>query len=224
VSDLEFDDPAVAPAGAGVDQGFLPPSSSPLVTPASIPLPEGPFACILADPAWRFAVRSPKGNGRSAVRHYQTMSLEEIKALSVGAVAAKNAWLFLWTTGPHLRQAFDVIDAWGFRYSGLGFTWAKTRKGETPLFLDASSWHMGTGYTTRKNVELCLLARRGAPERKARDVRELLIAARREHSRKPDEIYDRIERFCDGPRLEMFARQTRPGWSVWGNETTKFRC
>ena len=81
---------------------------------------------------------------------------------------------------------------------------------------------IGLGLTTRHNPEICLLARRGRARRIAKDVRELIIAPAREHSRKPDEAYRRIERYAAGPYLELFARQRRPGWTVWGNETGKF--
>ena len=81
---------------------------------------------------------------------------------------------------------------------------------------------MGTGFTTRKNTEDCLLGRRGRPPIKARDVRELIVSPRRKHSQKPDEQYERIERLVDGPYLEIFARQRRPGWTAWGDELDKF--
>lgn len=82
---------------------------------------------------------------------------------------------------------------------------------------------MGGGYGTRKNAEICWLGRRGNPKRRSRDVRELIVAPRREHSRKPDEQYGRIERLCAGPYLELFARQQRPGWIALGDEVNKFQ-
>jgi hypothetical protein len=114
------------------------------------------------------------------------------------------------------------MDAWGFRYSSVAFTWVKTNPKAPVLFLDHRSFHIGLGHTTRKNAEFCLLGRRGSPKRLSKAVRELIIAPRREHSRKPEEAYARIEQFCAGPRLELFGRQTRLGWEVWGNEATKF--
>lgn len=142
--------------------------------------------------------------------------------MPVAELAADSAWLFLWVTGPFIPQAFTVIEYWGFQYSGIGFTWAKTNPRAPALFLDAASFHVGMGFTTRKNTELCLLGRRGAPKRLRCDVRELIIAPRREHSRKPEEFYERVIAFADGPRLELFARQQRDGFTAWGNETTKF--
>jgi N6-adenosine-specific RNA methylase IME4 len=81
---------------------------------------------------------------------------------------------------------------------------------------------MGTGFSTRKNAEVCWLGHRGRPQRKSKAVRELIVAPRREHSRKPDEIYSRIEALCDGPYLELFARQRWPGWTCFGDESGKF--
>lgn len=178
---------------------------------------------ILADPAWTWKTRTKKGlEGRP--QHYERMTLKEIKALPVEFAAADDCWLFLWTTGPHLPQAFDVIKAWGFKYSSIAFTWVKLRpKSADAIFLTTPhDFHLGMGYTTRKNTEVCLLARRGSPKRKSKSVHELLIAGVREHSRKPDEQYRRIEELADGPYLELFARSQRTGWSVWGNETDKF--
>lgn len=187
-------------------------------------LPPGPFACILADPAWHHASRSPKGQTRrSPSHHYKTMPLAEICALPVREVAAKDCHLFLWTTWPHLPQALQVMQAWGFKYSSCFLTWVKLNptKGDV-IWFDASDFHVGMGYTSRKNTEILLLGRRGNPKRLSKSVRELMIAARREHSRKPDETHARIEAYCAGPRLEMFARESRAGWATWGNEATKF--
>lgn len=187
-------------------------------------LPPGPFKCIAADPAWLHVSRSPKGQTRrSPSHHYATMTLAEIKALPVREVAAKDCHLFLWTTWPHLQQALEVITAWGFTYSSGFLTWVKLNpRSADEMFLQVSHFHVGMGYTSRKNSEILLLGRRGNPKRLSRSVRELLIAARREHSRKPDQAYERIEAYCDGPRLEMFGRQSREGWTVWGLEAAKF--
>ncbi|MBC7169243.1 MT-A70 family methyltransferase [Phenylobacterium sp.] len=184
----------------------------------------GRYSVIYADPAWRHQARSPKGVTRRApARHYRTMPLADICALPVREVAAKDCHLFLWTTGPHLQQAFAVMEAWGFRYSSIGFLWAKLNPGAAgSIFLTESDWHVGMGYTTRKNTEICLLGRRGAPKRKSKSVRELIVAARREHSRKPDQARQRIEAYAEGPYLEMFARESAAGWDAWGLETGKF--
>lgn len=186
--------------------------------------PEEGFRVLLADPPWSFITRSDRGKGRSPDKHYSTMTLAEIGDMPVRFLMARDAHCFLWTTGPHLPMAFDIMQAWGFRYSGMGFVWVKLRARERDaIFLTDDSFHMGMGYTTRKNAEFCLLGRRGQPKRLRKDVRELIVSARRQHSRKPDEVYRRIEAYCDGPRLELFGRQQRPGWTVWGNETDKFK-
>ena len=197
-----------------------------------LPTVSGGFKCILADPPWHFKAHTALQTAnwdsrRDAEKHYSVMSLADIAAMPVKEIAAKDAHLFLWTTGPCLRQAFDIIEAWGFRYSSMGFTWAKLKRSfQSDQLQDAptidSNFHCGLGLTTRKNAEFVLLARRGNARRNAKDVRELIVAPVREHSRKPDQVYDRIERYCDGPYLDLFSRQSRPGWVTWGNEATKF--
>lgn len=195
-------------------------------------MPRGPFKCILADPPWHFRARTALQmtnwtSRRDAEKHYRVMGVDDIKALPVRSVAGPDCHLFLWTTGPCLRQVFDVIEAWGFRYSAVAFTWVKLKRTFDAAQLRfvptaESDLHVGLGLTTRKNAEFCLLGRRGNCKRNAKDVREIIMAPVREHSRKPDEVYQRIERYCDGPYLELFARQTRPGWSSWGDETDRF--
>jgi N6-adenosine-specific RNA methylase IME4 len=180
-----------------------------------VDLPSGKYGCIYADPPWAFAVRSRKGEGRSASRHYSTMSLDDIKALPVADLAAPDCVLIMWVTDPFLRLGFDVLEAWGFQYKTVAFYWAKQNKNN-------DDWFMGGGYWSRANPEQALLATRGSPKRLAKDVRRLVVSRRREHSRKPDEIYPAIERLVAGPYCELFARQQRPGWSSWGLETSKF--
>ena len=186
-------------------------------------LPQRHFGVISADCPWGFKTYGKDGHKRSAERHYPTMKTAEMCALPVADLAAPDCFLFFWTSGPHMKRAFKIIDAWGFRYSSIAFTWIKLNPGERDaLFLSDASFHVGMGYTTRKNTEICLLATRGKPKRRSKSVRELIIAARREHSRKPDEAARRIEQFASGPYLELFAREQRPGWTAWGNETDKF--
>ena len=169
------------------------------------------YGVILADPPWTFATYSRKGKGRSAEAHYDCMSLAGIKALPVAHWAAPDCALFLWATDPALPQALEVIDAWGFTYRTVAFTWAKTTK-------DGAGFPIGCGYWTRANPEQCLLATRGKPQRLSRSVPQLILAPRREHSRKPDEVYGRIETLVSGPYLELFGRVRRAGWNSWGNE------
>jgi N6-adenosine-specific RNA methylase IME4 len=169
---------------------------------------------ILADPPLEFKTRSAKGEGRTPQQHYRCMTFEELAAMPVAAVAAEDCFLFLWVP---LRSVFLVeplMDAWSFKFSGSAFVWIKQCKNGT--------WFMGGGYGTRHNAEVCWLGRRGSPQRKSKAVREVIIAQRREHSRKPDEVYGRIEALCGGPFVELFARQQWPGWTCIGDEADKF--
>ena len=126
---------------------------------------EGTYGTIVADPPWRFDVRNRATGLRSADRHYPTLTLEGIKALPVNKIAGPDCWLMLWTTGLHIPQALEVMDARGFKYSSLGFVWIKLRRSfQAGLFgIQPSDVAMGLGYTTRKAAEPCLLARRGSP-------------------------------------------------------------
>jgi N6-adenosine-specific RNA methylase IME4 len=180
------------------------------------------YRVIYADPPWTFSTFSRKGKGRSPEAHYDCMTLEQIKALPVADWADDNCVLLLWTTDPLLEKAFDVIRSWRFTYKTVGFYWAKLNKGNGKLSWDERSFFTGLGFWTRANPEPCLLATRGHPKRRSADVRKLVVSSRREHSRKPDEIYDRIEALCEGPYLEMFARSSRPDWDSWGTEAGLF--
>ncbi len=170
------------------------------------------YQAILADPPWTFITHSAKGKGRSAEAHYSCMSINDIAALPVANHAAKDCVLFLWTTDPMLKVAISVAEAWGFEYKTIGFVWAKCGS----LGSNEGVWPIGTGFWTRANPEICLLATRGKPQRQSRAVRKLIVSPRREHSRKPDEAYERIEALCEGPYLELFARFPRDGWDSWG--------
>jgi N6-adenosine-specific RNA methylase IME4 len=192
-------------------------------------LPAIRAGAILADPAFRFVTRSAKGQGRSPSKHYRDLTSDEIMALPVRECAAADSWLFLWLPNPHIRLLEPIMSAWGFTFSGLAFSWLKTTKLATVTSLSItaapgakSPWHMGLGFTTRANIELCWLGRRGKPRRLDAGVPELIVAPVREHSRKPDEQYTRIERFCAGPYFELFARQCWPGWTAWGDQVGLF--
>ena len=169
------------------------------------------YSVIYADPPWEFKVYSGKGKQRSAERHYDTMSLDDIAALPVEALAAENCALFMWAVFPELPGALELIKAWGFNYKTAAHVWVKQNRSGEGLFT-------GMGYWTRANAEVCLLATRGSPMRLAMDVHQVIMAPVREHSRKPDEAAPRIERLLAGPYLELFAREQRPGWATWGNE------
>jgi N6-adenosine-specific RNA methylase IME4 len=183
----------------------------------------GEFPCILADPPWHHVSYSIKGQGRSPSRYYDTMTTREIAALPVGELAAKSCHLFLWTTQPHLEESFSVLKAWGFRYSSVHTHWLKLNpKAAGKLFIQAQDFSMAMGFTTRKNVEYLLLGRRGSPVRLVKNQLDWIMAARRQHSRKPDVSFVRVEQYCPGPRLELFSRAGRDGWTTWGKETEKF--
>lgn len=153
---------------------------------------------------------------------YRTMPMKEIRALPIKALAAKDCALFMWSSGCWLDQHISVARGWGFRFCTRAFLWPKMKKDYVDaLFLEEDAF-IATGYTTRKQTEDCLLFKTGNPKRISKSIRELIFAARREHSRKPDQTFARIEALYPGPYLDIFGRESRPGWTVWGNEATKF--
>jgi N6-adenosine-specific RNA methylase IME4 len=194
-------------------------------------LPHGHFKAIYADPPWRWESwgkyrgqrkgLAPLGD-RSADKHYDTAEATDIQKLPVADLAAPDCVLFMWATWPMLPEALDTIAAWGFDYKTCAFAWMKADVSTIDLFPDPKTADMLLGYWTRANSEVCLLATRGKPKRLNADVRQGIIEPRRQHSRKPDCVPARIERLVEGPYLEMFARTTRAGWTVWGNQTDKF--
>jgi N6-adenosine-specific RNA methylase IME4 len=176
-------------------------------------LPQRHFACIAVDAPMQFKPFAPpradQPERRDVERHYPTMSFAELAALPIASLAAPAGCnLFQWTSPPHLLKSIELMAAWRF-----AFTWARLRRGFDPYKLTfiAPDFAAITGLTTRKNSEVVLLGRRGNPRRYARDVNELIISPVREHSPKPEEFFRRVERYCDGPRLELFARKRRLG-------------
>jgi N6-adenosine-specific RNA methylase IME4 len=176
-------------------------------------LTPGAYGVILADPPWRFETWSDRGNGKPCP--YDTMTLDEIAALPVGSLAARDCMLVMWTTAPFLPASLEVLRAWGFRYSTFG-SWTKTDKGGDPA--------VGTGYYWRSSAEMWLVGAKGSPGRwRGIALPNSIIAPRREHSRKPDRLHADLERaYPDRRKCELFARSERPGWDVWGNQTSKF--
>lgn len=181
-----------------------------------IPLPtvEGGFQTILADPPWQFKNRT----GKVAPEHkrlgrYSTMTLDEIKALPVADVTAPNAHLYLWVPNALLPEGIATMEAWGFRYVS-NVIWAKRRK-------DGGPDGRGVGFYFRNVTEPILFGVKGSMRTlpPARSQVNMIETRKREHSRKPDEQYDFIERCSPGPYLEMFARYPQPGWHVWGDES-----
>jgi N6-adenosine-specific RNA methylase IME4 len=172
------------------------------------------FRCILVDPPWRFANRT----GKMAPEHrrlsrYETMSCEEIAALPVAGVAATPAHLYLWVPNALLPYGLSTMQAWGFEYKS-NIVWHKVRK-------DGGSDGRGVGFYFRNVTELLLFGVRGKNARTlapGRSQVNLVATRKREHSRKPDEMYSIIESCSPGPRLELFARGARRDWTVWGHE------
>ncbi len=187
------------------------------------PLTPLKYGAILADPPWAYAMRSEKGYAKSPEAHYETMSLQAIKALPVGRLAGGDCMLFLWSTWPHLSQAIEVLDAWGFTYV-TGGAWIKRTK----------NWKLGfgTGFVMRSASEPFLVGKIGQPktqsksERNAIDaplVGDTMEALRRQHSRKPAQMRETIDRlFPHHVKCELFAREPWRDWEVWGKETDKF--
>lgn len=174
----------------------------------------GSYDLIYADPPWHYATRrTGTAFGGGVTDKYPTMTVAEICELPVKHIARDNSVLMIWTTMPYLMQTQQVIEAWGFRYVTCGFTWIKTNPKSHTVFA-------GVGNYTKSNAELCLIAKRGAGlKRASKSVHQVIMTPRREHSRKPDEAYDRIEQlFGPQDRVELFARHRRPGWASWGNQ------
>ena len=197
-------------------------------------VPDGGFGVIMADPPWAFrgfsgSDRTPTQKAfREAEDHYATMGLDDLKALPVGDWAADDAVLLMWVVGSHMDAALELGRAWGFALKTDGFYWLKTRlidADQIDLFTgDVPPPRMSMGYYSRKQLEPCWLFTRGKPVRLSKGVRQMIIEPAREHSRKPDAIYERVEALAAGPYLEMFARQAQPGWTAWGNEVGKFEA
>lgn len=186
-------------------------------------LPKNHFGAILADPPWKFEHWAKTYIcGRDPENHYPLMTADNLLSMPVANLAANDCVLFIWITWPLLQFSLQVINRWGFNYKTCAFSWMKANNLQIDLFQDELKADMRLGYWTRANSEVCLLATRGKPKRLNADVRQGIIAPRREHSRKPDGIHERIERLVAGPYLELFARQERKGWTCWGNETKKF--
>lgn len=171
------------------------------------------YDVIVADPPWQFELRSSAGEAKSAQAHYECIGLDRIMALPVGELARRDCWLMLWATAPMLPQALAVMGAWGATYRSR-LSWRKvTRTGRGRL---------GTGYIVRTLHEDVLIGAWGSPPR-GKPLPSLFDGVAREHSRKPDEFYALIDQFAPSTfRADLFGRQSRPGWDVWGDEATKF--
>lgn len=175
------------------------------------------YSIIYSDPPWKYKDQCRAGK-RGAIFKYDLMDLDSICTLPVNHISESNSLLFLWSTGPFLEDAFKVINSWGFKYLTIAFTWVKTTK-NNKLF-----W--GMGRYTRSNAEFCLLAKRGkGVKRQAANVLNVVMSKIEEHSKKPDEVRDKIVQLVgnESKKIELFSRKDDSiGWDVWGNETGKF--
>lgn len=174
------------------------------------------YGAIIADPPWAYQNYSVKGQGKGAAGQYGCMSTDEISALPVSQLAAPDCALFMWGTFPMMADALALMKAWGFTYKSGG-AWAKQSS-------TGAKWAFGTGYVFRAAAEFYIVGTLGSPKIRSRSVRNLIVAPVRGHSRKPDNLHHDVEALFDGPYCELFARQTRPGWDCWGNETDKFQA
>jgi N6-adenosine-specific RNA methylase IME4 len=173
----------------------------------------GHFGTVLADPPWRFANRT----GKMAPEHrrlarYATMTLQEIMELPVSHLLLPKSHLYLWVPNALIREGLEVMRHWGFTYK-TNLVWYKVRQ-------DGGPDRRGVGFYFRNVTELVLFGTRGtlrtlAPGRRQENI---IVSRKRQHSRKPDALYDIIEQCSPGPYLELFARQERPAWTQWGNE------
>jgi len=167
------------------------------------------YRTIVADPPWQVAA-GPRSlhdpNEASRPLSYATLSLAAIADLPVGAIAANDAHLYLWTINAYVDAAYHIAREWGFTPSTL-LVWAKAPKGR------------GLGATFATSTEYVLFARRGSLAALTRVDRNWWQWARREHSAKPEHFYDLVEQVSPGPYVELFARRHRLGWDVWGNES-----
>lgn len=196
------------------ERGAAPIGAPTSVADELLALGQARFATILADPPWRFQNRT----GKMAPEHrrlsrYGTMSLEDIMELPVALVAAPRAHLYLWVPNALIVEGLEVMRRWGFTYK-TNLVWYKTRK-------DGGPDGRGVGFYFRNVTELLLFGIRGANNRTlapGRRQTNIIVSRKREHSRKPDQQYDLIERCSPGPYLEMFARHKRDDWTQWGNE------
>ena len=169
------------------------------------------YSVIYCDPPWDYDGKTQHTTltaVKSAIDHYPTLTLKELKTLKVEGLAdASGCLLFMWTSSPHLQQALELMEAWGFEYKTVAFVWEKQKT--------------NPGYYTLSQCELCLVGKRGKipTPRGSRNERQFLSEMRTKHSAKPSEIRDRIHRMFPGHRkVELFAREVPEGWDVWGNE------
>lgn len=170
------------------------------------------YSIIYADPPWTYEKSGGTTSARGLAKSfYPTMTPAELAKLDVGGLAADDSILFLWATFPKMALALSLIETWGFKYHNAAFVWVKRTVNDKDS--------VGMGFWSRANPEVCLLATRGKPKPASHSVRQLIYAPIDAHSKKPAVVRDKIVELAgDLPRIELFARETPPGWDVWGNE------
>lgn len=199
------------------------------------PLPSGPFSTIVADPPWDYSRKlsgggtsgySPlhpsRGGNRGAANHYSTLTIEQLQELSVKSVSADQAHLYLWTTSAFVVEAHVLAESWGFSPKVL-VPWIKTKKKSSTAVINAggnlyAGVRMGMGLYIRHCAEFILFSVKGKAPTFRNDVLGVLFAPQGKHSEKPREAYELIERLSPSPRLELFARAPREGYTVWGDQ------
>lgn len=173
---------------------------------APVPLPGGKYHVIAIDPPWKYDARVEDASHRGR-NQYPDMTIEQLAALPVGDLAEADSVLWLWVTNAFMREAYQLLDAWGFTAKTI-LTWDKV--------------NLGLGDYLRNVTEHCIVAVRGRPVLTLTNQTTLISEKRREHSRKPDAFYAMVESLCHGSKVEMFSRAPREGWAAWGAETSKF--
>jgi len=182
------------------------------------------YKIIYADPPWQYGSKELYGDKvknktkrenrfRKIERIYDTMTIKDIKELPIKEITEDNCALFMWCTDSHLKEGIEVMESWGFKYKTIAFVWIKkTNKGNT--YKNVAPW-------TLKSTEICLFGTKGTMTKYKKDnsILQLVEAERTKHSKKPIEVSDRIEKmFGDIPKIELFARNKKNGWDIWGNE------
>lgn len=180
-------------------------------------VPQFKYGLIMADNPWKFVVRSQKGAERTPDAHYSTMTIDQVKKLPVGSLAAPECWLWLWVPGCFVNIGAEVMEAWGFTFVTSGFWFKNQIKAPT-------KGRMGLGYVLRECGEPYMIGRIGKPKVIDRGIPSAFAEHKRAHSQKPEQAYQHCERMvaADTPKLDLFSRQERPNWDCMGDEYDKF--
>ena len=178
--------------------------------------PEDAYDVVLADPPWDYYGQTTKMG--AAGQHYDLMPDADLLAFPMRSLLTKSGVLFMWVTSPRLDFAFDCLKAWGLHFRGVAFVWVKTKQDGTPI--GAQGVRPSIVKPTTEYVLAASPVKKGRPMKlSSESVRQVVMAPRTEHSRKPDDVHERIEAlYPDATKIELFARRARPGWALWGNQ------